>query len=252
MNKPPNHHKITGTDPLPEQVLLEHLVKCQRLALLGRLSTMITHEINNHLVGVSGYAQLLLDKSQAAAFEKELSKINQSAHRCRDLVSKLRSLGRFAGGAKELNNINIILTSSLDLVRRPFKHKSIELLEDFSPEIPSTEVDTYAIEQAFLNVIQNSLEAFGDKKGGRLSITTRVENGDIIATFDDNGPGLSEDARRNLFKPFFTSKAELNCAGLGLAAARAVVEAHGGTIDIDDSSGGGVKVRISLPADPVD
>ncbi len=252
MDKPQDQYMAKGDDPLPEQVLLEHLVKCQRLALLGRLSTMITHEINNHLVGVSGYAQLLLDKSQAAAFEKELSKINTSALRCRDLVGKLRSLGRIGSGARELNNINIILSSSLDLVRRSFKQKSIELLEDFAPDIPSTELDTHAIEQAFLNIIQNSLEAFGDKKGGRLSIATRIEGGKIVATFDDDGPGLSEDARCNLFKPFFTSKADLNCAGLGLVATKAVIEGHGGSIDVDDSSAGGVRARIYLPIDPAD
>jgi C4-dicarboxylate-specific signal transduction histidine kinase len=236
-------------EPLGEDALLEHLVKCQRLALVGRISAGITHEVNNQLVGVAGYAQLLLDNEKAAAFEKELGKINTSAYRCRDLVNKVRRMSLSFGGSREFNNINIILESSLDLVRHRFKQKSHELAEDFSPKIPSTEVDTPAIEQAFLNIIQNSLEAFGDK-GGRLTIKTRAENGSIVCTFDDNGPGLSEEARNNLFKPFYTSKAEMNCTGLGLMATRVLIEEHGGTISVGDSPEGGVCVSISLPIAP--
>ena len=234
------------TGPCGDEAMRKRLVECQRFALLGRLSTIISHEVNNHLTGVSGYAQLLLDNAKAADFEKELRSINSSAHRCQKLISDVRRLGHFANGAGEVNNINLILKSCLDLVRHQFERQSHRLVEDFSADIPSMEVDSLALEQVFLSVIQNSFEAF-EKKGGCLTVATRVENGKVSVTLDDNGPGLSDESRENLFTPFFTTKQRLNCPGLGLAAAKMVVEAHGGTIDVGDSPAGGTRVEIALP-----
>lgn len=235
--------------PAQHEALLENLVVCQRYALLGRLSTVVAHELNNQLTGVSGYAQLLLANDAAEPFAKELDKIRVSAARCRQLIEKIRLLGRFSGGQKELNNINLILGASLDLIRHQYERKSCELVEELSPDVPSIEVDTPAIEQAFLNVMQNALEAFVGK-GGRLTVRTEAEDGKIVATFDDNGPGLSEAARANLFTPFFTTKPDLKCPGLGLAATKMVIEDHGGTVKLDASAAGGVRVVVTLPLEP--
>lgn len=233
-------------EPFENEALLEQLVNCQRYILLGRLSTMITHEFNNHLTGVCGYAQLLLGRAGAEAFEKELNKINFSANRCRNLIGKIRQLGRFTNGTKEFDNVNLILKSSLDLVHHQFERKSATVVEDFSPDVPSIKVDAAAMEQVFLNVLQNALEAFPEK-GNCLTVTTRTEGEAVVVTFEDDGVGLSEEARTNLFTPFFTTKAELNCPGLGLTAAKMVAEAHGGTITVESSSTGGARAIISLP-----
>lgn len=232
--------------PYGGAAMRERLMECQRLALLGRLSTIVTHEINNHLTGVSGYAQLLLDNPAAADFTKELTRINSSAHRCQNLIGEIRRLGRFENGAREVNNINLILRAGLSLVQRQFERESHELAEDFASDVPSQELDSPAIEQACINVMQNSFEAF-EKKGCRLTISTRREDGRVVVIFDDDGPGLSDMAKKNVFTPFFTTKQELNCPGLGLAATKTAVEAHGGTVDIGDSPAGGARVRIALP-----
>jgi C4-dicarboxylate-specific signal transduction histidine kinase len=198
---------------------------------------------------VSGYAQLLLDNAAAADFTKELSRINVSAHRCQTLIRELRQLGRFENGAREVNNINLILRACLALSQRQFTRESHELIENFSSDVPSQELDSPAIEQAFLNVIQNSFEAF-EERGRRLTISTRREGGQTVAIFDDNGSGLSAKAKENLFTPFFTTKQELNCVGLGLAATKMAIEAHGGTVDVGESPEGGTLVRVALPIEP--
>jgi C4-dicarboxylate-specific signal transduction histidine kinase len=198
---------------------------------------------------VSGYAQLLLDNEAAAAFTKELSRIDSSAHRCQNLIKEIRRLGRFEDGAREINNINLILRACLDLVQHQFGRGSHELAEDFSPDVPSQELDSTAIEQAFLNVIQNSFDAF-EKRGCRLTISTRLEGEQVVAIFDDNGPGLSDKAKENLFTPFFTTKQRLNCPGLGLAATKTVIEAHAGTVEVGEAPEGGARVRIALPVKP--
>ncbi|UCD55978.1 MAG: hypothetical protein JSV16_08975, partial [Candidatus Hydrogenedentota bacterium] len=198
---------------------------------------------------VTGYAQLLLAQDRAKAVAKELDKINASANRCQKLIADFRRLARFGDAQKEFNNINLIVKSSLDLLRYQFTKKSFRVVEDYSPDIPAIEVDTPALEQTFLNIIQNSLEAL-EENGDCLSITTRKESGRIFAIFEDNGPGLSKDARANLFTPFFTTKARLQCAGLGLAAAKILIEAHEGTIELNNRPDSGTCVTISLPYQP--
>lgn len=223
----------------------DQLVTCQRFVLMGRLCVGITHEVNNHLTGVSGYAQLLLPQDRAKAVAKEVEKIYASAMKCQSLIADLRRLARFTD-SKEFDNINIILKSSLDLVRHQFAKKSLHLVEEYASDIPPLEVDTPALEQMFLNIIQNSFEAL-QEKGSSLSVTTRKENERIIATLEDDGPGLSAEASANLFSPFFTTKAHLRCLGLGLPAARMLAEAQGGTIEITNRPGGGTRAKISFP-----
>ena len=225
--------------------LLAQLVTLQKLALLGELSSSITHEVNNHLTGVIGYAQLLMSQEQAQPIQRELDKINYSAGRCQKLIRDFKQAARF-GGEKEFNNINFIIQYSLDLFRHQFAKKSLEIVENYSPDIPAIEVDTPGLAQVFLNVTQNSFEALTEK-GSRLEITTRKEGARVVALFEDDGPGLSDSARAHLFAPFFTTKEHLRCPGLGLTAAKVIVERHSGSIEVDTLPDGGTRVKISLP-----
>jgi len=230
----------------PIERMHEQLVTCQRLTLLGRLSAIIAHEVNNQLTGVSGYAQLLLGQEEAGPLQEELAKINFSAERCQKLIADMRRVGRFGNSEKEFDNINLLIKSCIDLLRHQFAKKSFQVIENYGKEIPSIEVDTPALEQVFLNIIQNSFEALTEK-GTRLTITTRKENdGRLVAIFEDDGPGLSEEAIDNLFTPFFTTKEQLRCPGLGLSAAKSIIEIHNGTIQVNNSSTGGACVKVTL------
>ncbi len=162
-----------------------------------------------------------------------------------DLIQRMKQQAARFGGEKEFNNINLIIQYSLDLFRHQFVKKSFEIVENYSQDITATEVDTPALEQVFLNIIQNSFEALMER-GSRLTITTSREGGQIVAAFEDDGPGLSENAREHLFTPFFTTKAHLRCSGLGLAAAKALVELHSGSIEADNLPAGGACVKVIL------
>ena len=239
--------KESGTD-ITER-MLSQLVTFQKFSVLGRICSGIMHELNNHLTGVTGYAQLLLSQERAKELASELEKINVSANKCQKLIASLRRFSRLGGEGREYNNVNFVIKSSLDLIRHQFTKKSIRIVENYVDEIPPIEVDTPALEQAFLNIIQNSLEALDEGKGC-LSITTLKEDGRIVAIFEDDGPGLSEDALTHLFTPFFTTKERLHCVGLGLTVAKMVVEAHKGSTEVSNVPEGGTRVRVSLPCPP--
>ncbi|GAB4343096.1 MAG: hypothetical protein Kow0099_21190 [Candidatus Abyssubacteria bacterium] len=227
--------------------MLANLVTCQKFALLGKLSSAITHEVNNHLTGVTGYTQLLLTQDRAQAVVRELEKINTSANKCQKLIADFKRFARFGGDGREFNNINFILKASLDLVRHQFHKKSLQVVEQYSPEVPVMEVDTPALEQVFLNIIQNSLEALDDKQYGQLRVTTSLEGDHVKVTFEDDGAGLSDAALANLFSPFFTTKPERRCIGLGLTVAKMLVEQYHGELEVSNSADCGACVKVTLP-----
>ena len=230
----------------PTEKMHEQLVTCQRLTLLGRLSAIIVHEVNNQLTGVSGYAQLLLGQEEAEPLQEELSKINSSAEKCRKLIADMRRVGRFSNSEKELDNINLLIKSCINLLRHQFTKKSLQIIENYGTAIPSIEVNAPALEQMFLNIIQNSYEALLEK-GTTLTVTTlKEDDGRLVAIFEDDGPGLSKEAIDNLFTPFFTTKEKIQCPGLGLSAAKTIIEDHNGTIQVSNSSAGGACVKIAL------
>ena len=235
-------------DRIVHAFLLEKLADFQRLTLLGRLSSSLTHEINNHLTGVSGYAQLLLGQDRSQAVEKELEKINSSANECKKLILNFKRCARFQHEEKEYSSLNLILEQAIDLFRRQFRKKELAIKEDYAPDVPVIEIDSVAMEQVFLNVIQNSFEAL-QEDGTGLSITTRTENGRIMAVFDDDGPGISSDAILHLFVPFFTTKNHLHCPGLGLAAAKMLLKNMDGEIVVEALPERGTRVKILLPLD---
>jgi len=226
---------------------LSHLAAFQKFSVLGRICPGVLHEVNNHLTGVTGYAQLLLAQERSREVSSELEKINTSANKCQKLIADLRRFSRLGGKDTELNNINFIIKASLDLIRHQFAKKSIRLVENYAEDVPTMEVDAPALEQVFLNIIQNSLEVFNDGNGC-LSITTCSEDGHIVAIFEDDGPGMSDDALAHLFTPFFTTKQEMDCLGLGLMVCKMVIEAHGGTTEVTNIQEGGARVRITLPS----
>ncbi len=225
--------------------MLSQLTTFQKFVLMGQLLSGITHEVNNHLTGVYGYAQLLLSQEHTKTVAKEADKICASAIKCRNLIADLKRFAQFTE-EKEFNNINLILKSSLDLVRRQFLKKSFRLSENYAEDIPPFEVDATALEQMFLNVIQNSFAAL-QEKGGGLSISTRREDGRVVAILEDDGPGMSEEALAHLFTPFFTTKAHLRCLGLGLTASKMLAEAHGATLEVNNRPSGGTSVKVSFP-----
>jgi C4-dicarboxylate-specific signal transduction histidine kinase len=229
-----------------EKRLLEKLADCQRLALLGRLSANLTHEINNHLTGVSGYVQLLLGQERAQAVEKELAKVNFSANECKKMILDFKRFARFSAPEKEYNSLNAIIKQVLDLYRRPFSKKDLQIAEEYSVDLPVIELDAAALEQVFLNVVQNAFEAL-QETGGRLTVRTEFVQEHLLATFEDDGPGFSAEALGNLFNPFFSTKRHLHCAGLGLATAKVLMNGLGGEITVEPLLKSGARVKIDLP-----
>jgi len=222
------------------------LFRSEKLASLGKLAAGVAHEINNPLTGVLTNASLLLDDFKEGDERREdVEVIVNETIRCREIVKRLLDFARQTKPKKVSANINTLIENIILLVRNQTSFRNITIEKDLGSNIPEIMADTDQIQQVFINLILNASEAMSE--GGKLTIESKMEkNGDYIAIeFTDTGYGISEDNRRKIFDPFFTSKA--SGTGLGLSISYGIIERHGGTINVESSVGIGTIFTIYLP-----
>ncbi len=233
----------------------EHaLRRLDRLATLGTLSAGIAHEIRNALVVGKTFFDLLLKKHEDADLvdlvRRELARIDS-------LVSQML---RFTGPAKptfsELR-LHDLLNHSLRLVERQLSDKSIQLDRAYSASSDLLRGDDYQLEQAFVNLLLNAIEAMGP--GGRLKVTTQTvissprrraalhsaEPARLRVTIQDDGIGITRENIGRLFGPFFSTKN--GGTGLGLSITRRIIQEHGGVISVKSKPNQGAAFQILLP-----
>ncbi|HSP89669.1 MAG TPA: ATP-binding protein, partial [Vicinamibacterales bacterium] len=117
---------------------------------------------------------------------------------------------------------------------------------ELAPEDPLVQADHFQIEQLFLNLVLNALQAM--PKGGILTLKTKPAEGRVIAEVRDTGVGIPDAIRDRIFDPFFTTRAVGEGTGLGLAVSDSIVRAHGGRMDVESRAGAGTAFRVSLPS----
>lgn len=225
----------------------DQLRRADRLTAIGELSAGMAHEIRNPLGSIRGTAEILRD-----AFPPE----NRYAEFTRILINEVDRLNKvledflnFARPAEsERNDFKPlqVLQDVLVLAQQPAIKKQIDIHWDDQP-LPAAIGDAGQFKQVFLNLVLNAIQAM--ELGGRLWIETSVrQDGQIVLTFKDTGPGIPPEDMDRVFNPFFTTKTE--GTGLGLAITHRIVHNHGGTISVNNAPEGGAVFTISLrPAD---
>lgn len=228
----------------------DQLIHSARLAAVGELAGHIAHEINNPLTGVLGYASLLIDTEVDSGRRDQLKTIEEEALRAREIVKKLLDFAHQAEPKREKVNINSIIKVVLSLVNGPAAASNIQITKEYSDGLPDILIDVNQIEQVFLNIINNSMDAMPD--GGVLTIKSFLSGKYVAVSISDNGYGIQADTLPRIFEPFFTTKEKVSGAGLGLSVSIGIIERHGGKIDVESSAGKGSKFTIILPADELE
>jgi signal transduction histidine kinase len=227
----------------------EEMGKSERLAMIGRLAAGVAHEINNPLGGIMLFANLVLRKAPLAGIEREnLERICDEANRCQKIVQGLLDFARHREPKAEPVDIRDVLDKALGLVEHQAMFQNIEMLKDYQKNGCLARVDPAQMEQVFINLVLNAVEAMDHK--GMLTISVRsVDEGQAIQiSVADTGCGISEEHIDRVFDPFFTTKSVGEGTGLGLSVSRGIVENHGGTIWVTRTGGQGTTFCIRLPA----
>ncbi len=226
----------------------ERVGKAERLALVGRLAAGVAHELNNPLGGIMLFSNLLLRKTAADAPQREnLERIAGEAARCQRIVQGLLDFSRQRELKPELLDVAELMDKTLQLVEHQAMFHDVQVIRRYAPEAPPVRVDASQLQQVFINLILNAVEAMEGK--GKLSLATQpTEQGEALQiSVGDTGCGIPAENLDRLFEPFFTTKEVGRGTGLGLSISRGIVENHGGTIWVTSQVGRGTTFFIRLP-----
>ena len=183
-------------------------------------------------------------------FKNHLSLMSRELERCGNIVSGLLSFSRESSMEYRNIDLNEVIKSVLTLTRHKLKLRNIELETRLCPGFLMIEGDLYQLQQCFLNLIFNSIEAMPGAGGGRLTIITRLEEPSKKARIEiqDTGYGIPQEIQEHIFDPFFTTKGEGEGTGLGLSIVYGVVKNHKGKIQINSEVGVGTSFNLDFPA----
>lgn len=250
-----------------QKELAETAQREDRLANLGVVAAGLAHEIKNPLAGIRGAAQLLQGrvKNDASAVEYTTVMIRE-IDRLSGLLQQLLHLSTPVSLDIRAVNIHKVLTDVL-LLEQETVPRSVKISTHFDPSLPDVQGDEAQLAQVFRNLIKNALQALNGRRGGILTISTRMatdfhllrseekgkggstRKGRFLAVdFADNGSGIAGEHLSQLFTPFFTTKSK--GTGLGLAVSQRIVTQHGGTIRVESMPGQGTLFHVYLPVTP--
>lgn len=229
--------------------LTEQLHHADRLATIGQLAAGVAHELNEPLAAILGLAQLALKAdSLPGPVARDLEEIARASLHAREVVRNLLLFARRMPPVRSAVRLNDLVEEALALLESRRAGSGIEVVRSLEEDLPEFAADPSQIRQVLVNLLVNALQA--TPRGGRLGVQTRSEAGHAIAVITDEGVGMSEDVRKMLFSPFFTTKDVGEGTGLGLAVSFGIVKSHGGTIHAESESGQGSRFEIRLPLTP--
>jgi len=231
-----------------------NLMVAQRLSSMGTLASGIAHEINNPLGGMLNAVRSLKRRDLSEEKQEEyLQLIRDGLERIRRIVGRVLEFApsRDRVEVKEMN-----LNETIDSIRHLEKHRIEDLGITVQTDTPDDPVRIQAapmeIQQALFNVFKNAIDAVSENEPDepmeiRVSVRVRDDEDEAVVDVTDTGPGMSDQMRDRAFDPFYTSKNDGDGSGLGLSIAHRIVQNHGGTIEIHDTSENGTSIRVYLP-----
>jgi signal transduction histidine kinase len=232
------------------EALQQALARGDRLAFVGTMAASVAHEVNNPLTTVLGYARLLAeDKPDEHPDRAGLDLIAGEAQRMQKIVGGLLDYARATpAGSGGASDVNQLLRRTADLLVPTARRARVELQLELATELPSGAAPPDALQQIFVNLAQNAIQAMPD--GGAVTLESRMagDHGPIEVRVIDGGPGVPAGERERVFDAFYTTKEVGTGTGLGLAVCRHLVGGFRGTLDVEEAPGGrGACFRVVIP-----
>lgn len=232
---------ITDKKQMDEQMRM-----AEKLAAVGHLAAGIAHEINNPLGGIRlCFNNLMTTSMDEESRRMHIDVINSGLERIQGIVKQLLEFSKKSSLSVEPVSINSLIEDVLKLTDYLISKKGVKVIKNLSSDVPEIMVDPNKMEQVFLNIILNAVQAM-EGSSGTLIIETAVYNGYCKASFVDSGPGIPDDVLPYIFDPFFTTKPVGQGTGLGLSVSKSIVEQHNGKILVETNQKG-TKFTVILP-----
>jgi two-component system NtrC family sensor kinase len=234
-----------------------------KLAAIGQLAAGVAHEINNPLAIVLTERQILLDMAanggvQTAAFQEQFQQSMNQVHtqvlRCKRITQNLLRFSRRTHSVIEAVDLNSFLGEVVELMEREARAGGVKFFEEYEADLAAILSDPSQLQQVFLNLITNAIDAHEGKPYGsiRLATASAREGGadGVRIEIADSGCGIPAENLERIYEPFFTTKPEGKGTGLGLAICYSIIRRLGGTMEVESQVGAGTRFNLFLPATP--
>jgi len=226
------------------------LLQSTKMAAIGQFSAGIAHEINNPLGAIINHANTLIAKSEINGQDRDyLDLIMQGLKRIENIVQQILGFSGKQRSDLKLVTVAQTLNESLAFVQHKLNGKKIEFSRNLVNPSLQILVDPAQIQQVFINIISNAVDAL--EKNGKLNIEIVSDKKNVEVRFSDNGRGIKENDLEKIFDPFFTTKEVGSGTGLGLFISYNIIKLYQGTIDIQSEVGKGTQVSVKLPLSEV-
>ena len=220
------------------------LTQLERLAASGQLAAQFAHEVGTPLNLISGHVQLLRARTGDERTAKRLDIIAGQIERITHIVHSMLDSTRRPRPQFESIEINTLLVRILDAAQPTLVARNVELQTEMGDDLPSIEADSDQLQQVFINLINNSLDAMPG--GGKLAVSTARDMNCVLIELSDSGEGIAEDQLDLIFDPLFSTK-QGRGTGLGLTVVKQIVSEHNGQVEVESEPGLCTTFRIRLP-----
>lgn len=225
------------------------LYQSEKLAALGEMLASVAHELNNPLSIVVGQALLLRELASEPTIADRAEKIGKAADRCARIVKTFLAMAREGPKRNDVVNLRSVIMMAVEATQYALRVSDVELTLDMEDNVPAVLGDADQLAQVFTNLLFNAEQVLRNISTAR-KVVIRVRSGadGVLIAVRDNGPGMSQEVKRRIFEPLFTTKDVGAGTGIGLALCHRIVDAHGGRISVKSTPGGGATFRVRLPA----
>ena len=236
----------------------EQVIQAGKLAVIGELAAGIAHEINNPvaiMVEEAGWIGDLLQDEQfqnsanLEELKRAVGQIRTQGRRCKEITHKLLSFARKTDPRIQDVGVNDLIKELIQFSEQRAKYARVTINTRLQEDLPFVRASQSELQQVFLNLINNALDAM-EKEGGILNITTHLQGDYLVVEVSDTGPGIPEANLQRIFDPFFTTKPVGKGTGLGLSICYGIIKKMGGEINVKSALGKGTTFTITLPTEP--
>jgi PAS domain S-box-containing protein len=226
----------------------EQIAQNEKFAAMGQMLVGAAHELNNPLTAILGVGDLMRERATDNSTRRHADIVLEQARRAAEIVQDLLAFSRPPSQGRSGIRLTDLVQQVLQDQQETLRAKNISVHFSASDSLPLVKGDPKFLTQAFLNIVTNAVQAISSvRKQGTLRVSLAAGGESVIASFSDDGPGISAEDMQRIFDPFFTTKRPGGGSGLGLTISLAVVKEHGGRIEVESERGAGATFRLLLP-----
>jgi PAS domain S-box-containing protein len=230
------------------------LAHIDRVSTLGEMAASLAHEIKQPIAAAITSANTCIEwlsheppnveRARATA-----ARIDKYGNRAAEIIDRMRSFYKKSSPQRELADVNEVIQEMLTLLKGEATRSSIAMHTELSADLPKIMVDRVQLQQVFMNLMLNAIEAM-ENTGGELTVKAELQDDQLQFSVSDTGVGVPAETMDQIFSAFFTTKPQ--GSGMGLAISRSIVESHGGQLWASANAGGGATFHFTLPIQAAD